>query len=102
MATSMLCSTTQDYRQGIVKAIFAGTFCRTRAFAVFLLAILPAAAQQQPAGAFDVPQRGTVPYGSYSVSQTESIDGVTGNLSLHIPLTQLPPGRAGMTDLVDL
>src|SRR5258708_22510994 len=49
-----------------------------------------------------MPSRGIVPNGSYSISQIEAIDGVSGNLSLHVPITALPPGRAGFSQDVSL
>lgn len=43
------------------------------------------------------PTRGFQPAHSYSIDDIESIDKGTGSLSLHIPITQLPPGPAGFT-----
>ena len=43
------------------------------------------------------PTRGFHPAHSYSISDVESIDVATGALSLHIPITELPPGPAGFT-----
>jgi len=39
--------------------------------------------------------RGQVPTGSYSFSDLETVDNVSGNLSYRIPLASLGPGRAG-------
>ena len=39
------------------------------------------------------PQRGLSPVGSYSISDIESINNVTGNVTLSIPLAPMPPGR---------
>jgi len=38
---------------------------------------------------------GFYPFGSYSTDGIESINNVTGNVTLSIPLAQLPPGRGG-------
>ena len=43
------------------------------------------------------PSTGFQPAHSYAISDIETIDNGTGNLSLHIPITQLPPGPAGFT-----
>jgi hypothetical protein len=42
-----------------------------------------------------VPPRGFYPGGSYSLSDIETIDNVTGNMILHFPIAKLPPGRGG-------
>src|SRR5689334_7342482 len=49
-----------------------------------------------------MPQRGLIPTGSYSVSDLETVNVVNGNLFYRIPLTSLPPGRAGWTASVNL
>jgi RHS repeat-associated protein len=41
------------------------------------------------------PQRGVVPNGFYELSQIETIDAVGGSVTLQIPITSFPPGRAG-------
>jgi RHS repeat-associated protein len=43
------------------------------------------------------PTKGFQPGHSYALSDIESIDKATGTLSLHIPITQLPPGPGGFT-----
>ncbi|MDM7995528.1 MAG: RHS repeat-associated core domain-containing protein, partial [Acidobacteriota bacterium] len=43
------------------------------------------------------PSTGFQPANSYSISDIEAINNSTGSLSLHIPITQLPPGPAGFT-----
>ncbi len=43
------------------------------------------------------PSTGFQPAHTYSISDIETIDNGTGNLSLHIPITQLPPGPGGFT-----
>src|SRR5580658_1300273 len=53
--------------------------------------------------AFDtMPNRGLYPLGSYSSSDIESVNNVTGNVTLSIPLAKLPAGRAGSTFGVSL
>ena len=44
-----------------------------------------------------LPGTGFQPAHSYAISDIETIDNGTGNLSLHIPITQLPPGPGGFT-----
>lgn len=41
------------------------------------------------------PQRGVVPNGFYELTQIETIDAVGGSVTLQIPITSFPPGRAG-------
>jgi len=48
------------------------------------------------------PQRGFYPGGSYSVSDIEAINTVTGNLTFKIPLATLPLGRGGLSASVYL
>ena len=48
------------------------------------------------------PQRGFYPGGSYSLSDIESVDDVSGNVILKIPVAKLPPGRGGSSFAVDL
>lgn len=48
------------------------------------------------------PDRGFMAYGSYSLSDTESIDEANGGLNLRIPLAKLPPGRGGFSAGIDL
>ncbi len=43
------------------------------------------------------PGKGFQPGHSYALSDIETIDNATGTLSLHIPITQLPPGPGGFT-----
>ncbi len=43
------------------------------------------------------PQRGFYPGGSYAVSDIESINTTSGNLSLRVPLATLPQGRGGLS-----
>jgi RHS repeat-associated protein len=43
------------------------------------------------------PGTGYQPAHSYSISEIETIDNATGNLFLHIPITQLPAGPGGFT-----
>jgi RHS repeat-associated protein len=43
------------------------------------------------------PSTGFQPAHLYAISDIETIDNGTGNLSLHIPITQLPPGPGGFT-----
>jgi RHS repeat-associated protein len=53
---------------------------------------------QTPTSPLAMASRGVVPNGSYTLSQIEAVDGVSGNLSLGIPLAALPPGRGGFTE----
>jgi RHS repeat-associated protein len=46
--------------------------------------------------------RGIVPTGTYSVSDIETVDVATGNVFYKIPITSLPPGRAGWSADVNL
>lgn len=57
--------------------------------------------QSAPVGIFR-PDRGFQSYGSYLVSEIESINEATGGLNLRIPLAQLTPGRGGLAFGVDL
>lgn len=41
------------------------------------------------------PQRGFNPWGSYDLSNIETISSTNGNLMFHIPMVSLPPGRGG-------
>jgi RHS repeat-associated protein len=50
----------------------------------------------------NIPQRGVVPNGFYEVSEIETIDAVSGSVSLQIPITSFPPGRAGLTHGIEL
>jgi hypothetical protein len=59
-------------------------------------AAMPLQAQGEPDPVI-TPTRGFHPAHSYSISDVESIDAATGALSLHIPITTLPPGPAGFT-----
>ena len=47
-----------------------------------------------------VPPVGVTPAGSYSVSQIETVSVTTGNVSLHIPITNLPSGPGGASSTV--
>lgn len=49
-----------------------------------------------------VPQRGFYPEGSFSLSDIESVDNMSGNLILRFPIAKLPPGRAGSSFSVNL
>jgi RHS repeat-associated protein len=64
--------------------------------ALILFAVLSCLAMAQTASSNppdSMPNRGFYPLGSYSVSDIESVNNVTGNLTLSIPLAKLPPGR---------
>lgn len=50
---------------------------------------------QTPSADVFRPSRGFQPAGSYSISETESVNDTTGNVSLKIPLAQTPPGKSG-------
>lgn len=49
-----------------------------------------------------VPERGIRPTGTYDISEIETIDVVSRNVHLNIPLASLPAGRAGMTAGISL
>src|SRR5712691_10841623 len=68
--------------------------------AAFLAGVLQA--QPQPSTQVTIPQRGVTPAGFYGVSEIETIDSVSGNLSLRIPLTSFPAGRTGASASVAL
>ncbi len=53
-----------------------------------------ACAQEEPLETH--PPRGLLPTSEQFLSDLESVNAVTGTLSLHIPLASLPPGRGGM------
>lgn len=48
------------------------------------------------------PDRGFMPYGSYALSDTESINEEGGGLTLTFPLATLPPGRGGFRQGIQL
>lgn len=65
---------------------------------LFLIAFsvsLPVAAQPVSGVGIFRPDRGFLPTGSYSVSDTESVSETNGAVNLSVPLAKLPPGRAG-------
>ena len=64
----------------------------------FLIFTLCSAAMGQGS----TPQRGFQPGASYALSDIESINTTNGNLSLHLPLGQLPAGRGGLSGQVNL
>jgi len=70
--------------------------------ACFLVAMTAKAQPQYDDATVAKPALGTSPFGSYSISQIETVNTVTGNVSLRIPLTKLPPGRAGLTENLNL
>lgn len=70
---------------------------------LLLLAGLPAVAQLPFTDPPDtIPQRGLSTIGQLTPSQIESINAINGNVTLRIPLGQLPPGPAGFSDAVNL
>jgi len=48
------------------------------------------------------PQRGFQPGNAYAISDIESINTTNGNLMLHVPLGQLPPGRGSLSAGISL
>lgn len=64
---------------------------RLFAAAVLSLAAAPASGQEQPRS----PQRGYHPTGTDVDSGMESINSVTGNIHLTVPLASLPPDKSG-------
>src|SRR6267143_1225441 len=63
--------------------------------AALLAAFAAGVAVAQPSTQFTIPQRGVTPAGFYAISDIETIDSVSGNVSLKIPITSFPAGRAG-------
>ncbi len=49
-----------------------------------------------------IPERGLRSTGSFTISDIESIDNVSGSVSLTLPIASLPPGRAGFSQSVNL
>lgn len=62
--------------------------------AIGLIALVASSLSAQSIG---VPPRGTVPTGSYTPSEIETVDNASGNVSLRIPITALPAGRNNFT-----
>ncbi|MGA2435701.1 MAG: hypothetical protein ABSG25_10490, partial [Bryobacteraceae bacterium] len=50
----------------------------------------------------DTTARGFYPGGSFSLSDIESVDNVSGNMMLHFPIAKLPPGRGGSSFALNL
>ncbi len=50
----------------------------------------------------DPTARGFYPGGSYSLSDIETVDNVSGNMMLHFPIAKLPPGRGGSSFALNL
>src|SRR5665213_1563455 len=74
-----------------------------RWIAILLLGFSAGAAlRAQASDPYQVPQRGIVPTGVYGTSPVDSVDAVSGNLILRIPITSLPPGPGGFTKPLDL
>src|SRR5438094_598889 len=48
------------------------------------------------------PQRGFMPNSSQLATALDTIDAVSGNVKLTVPLASLPPGRAGFSFDLDL
>jgi len=48
------------------------------------------------------PKRGFQPGNAYAISDIETINTTNGNLILHIPFGQLPPGRGGLSGGISL
>jgi len=59
---------------------------------ILFLLQLPLHGQNDP-----IAPRGQVPIGSYTFSQLETVDNVSGNLSYRIPLTSFAPDQGGFT-----
>ena len=74
-----------------------------RAVLVIVVAIVGTTlAQAQPSSQVTIPQRGKTPAGFYSITDIETIDTASGNLSLRIPITSLPGARTETSASVDL
>jgi RHS repeat-associated protein len=69
------------------------------AWTVYGIGALELAAQSDP---YAVPNRGIVPWGTYSLDKIETVNVTNGNIALRIPLASLPAGRAGSRWAVDL
>lgn len=65
-------------------------------FAAFLIACICLSEGQAQS------QRGVQPTGSYELSDIETINTVSGNMSYRIPLASLPPGRSGLSAGISL
>src|SRR5688572_18411445 len=48
------------------------------------------------------PERGFRPFGSYALSDIETISTTSGNMILKVPLASLPPGRGGLSASLSL
>jgi hypothetical protein len=72
------------FRKGILNS--------AKLLGLFFASLISLHAQATPE---TMPQRGLVPLGSYAISDLETINAVNGNVFYRIPLTSLPPGRAG-------
>src|SRR5262245_34283001 len=70
--------------------------------AVLLAAFTTGVVHAQPGPQVIIPQRGVTPTGSYAISDIETIDSMSGNLTLKIPITSFPAGRGGTTASVAL
>ncbi|HKY29698.1 MAG TPA: PA14 domain-containing protein, partial [Pyrinomonadaceae bacterium] len=68
------------------------TSLRQSALLLIILALFQSTAAAQTAAR---PDRGVMPYGSYSVADIENINLTNGNLHLSIPLASLPPIAGG-------
>jgi YD repeat-containing protein len=63
--------------------------------ALLMLSARPAMAQSSTVPLDSLPQRGVVPAGTYAPTNVDTVDAVSGNVLVKIPLAKLPPGRAG-------
>ena len=67
-----------------------------------MIAVSVARGQTLPGFGSFSPDRGFMPYGSYSLSDTEAINEEGGGLTLKFPLATLPPGRGGFRQGIQL
>src|SRR2546426_180896 len=73
---------------------------RSFCFVIFALTISILLAVEALGQVAARPDRGTMPTGSYAVSDIESVSLTNGNMNLSIPLASLPPvagGKLGLT-----
>ena len=69
---------------------------------IFFSALTSLGAQSQWASPDDQPGRGLIPIGSYTPTEMDVVDNVSGSLGLSIPLAVLPRGRGGSTFTVGI
>ena len=69
---------------------------------ILLVAVGAISAWAQPNPTERSPLRGILPTASYNLSEIETISNTNGNLTMAVPLAQLPPGRGGLSAGISL